>query len=274
MTNADIFAAAVAATKSGKYEEALDQWRNFLLLEPDHANALNNLAHVLMRLGRYSEAREPLQRCLEISPNHGLAFDNLGIVYGKLGETDSSIQAQRRATECLPTATSYYNYGIALASAKKLDLAEAAYRDAISIDPTLTAAHINLGLVLESSGRMEEAIMEMETVAALGHGDVKAKMYLVELLERAGRHDDAIAILRTYIDNHPADERVWTMFGLILVVKSLEERSVQETRVDLLRARIGLIRFIMNTDVRRVIVGICQVLAATDDDGILRSTTI
>jgi len=30
----------------------------------------------------------------------------------------------------------------------------------------------------------------------------------------------------------------------------------------------------MNTDVRRVIVGICQVLAATDDDGILRSTTI
>ncbi len=274
MINADIFADAVAATKSGKYEEALDQWRNFLLLEPDHANALNNIAHVLMRLSRYSEALEPLRKCLEICPNHGPAFDNLGIVYGELGDTDSSIQAQRRATECLPTATSYYNYGIALASAEKLDLAEVAYRNAISIDPILTAAHINLGLLLESSGRIEEAIMEMETVATLGHGDIQPQMYLVELLERAGRHDDAIAMLRPYIENHPADEKVWTLFGAILVVKSLEERSVQETRGDLLRARIVLIRFIMNANVRRIIVGICRVLAASDDDGILRSTTI
>ncbi len=61
-----------------------------------------------------------------------------------------------------------FNYGSALQSLGQTHLAEVAYRECAQINPRLVQATINLGLVLESQGRDDEAIEEWTTVVAKG----------------------------------------------------------------------------------------------------------
>ena len=43
----------------------------------------------------------------------------------------------------------------------------AAYQKALSLDPSIAAAHSNLGLALEKQGKLEEAIGELEIAVRL-----------------------------------------------------------------------------------------------------------
>lgn len=61
-----------------------------------------------------------------------------------------------------------FNYGSALQNIGQTNLAEAAYRECVQLNPKLVQASINLGLVLERQGLDDQAIEEWTTVVAKG----------------------------------------------------------------------------------------------------------
>jgi len=64
-------------------------------------------------------------------------------------------------------ALEYLEQGISLYGEGKIEAAEAAFRQAIELDPELAQAHANLGTVLANQNKMAEAIPEFEEAVRL-----------------------------------------------------------------------------------------------------------
>jgi len=71
--------------ESFRLEEAAHEFEMAIALQPDYADALNNLATVYNSIGRRSEMPGLLQRALAADPNHVSARFNLAMYYYETG---------------------------------------------------------------------------------------------------------------------------------------------------------------------------------------------
>ena len=69
---------------------------------PGHARAHNNLGNALGRSGRLEEAVEQYEKALAIDPRHSRAHNNLAMTLESLGRLDQAISHYRRAVEIDP----------------------------------------------------------------------------------------------------------------------------------------------------------------------------
>ena len=96
--------------QDGNTEEAIDAYRQALLIGGPSAHVCFNLANVLRTLGQRKEASERYRQVIEIEPNYAEAWNNLGIVLGELGEIDDAIASWKRAI-ALGYGDAHYNLG-------------------------------------------------------------------------------------------------------------------------------------------------------------------
>jgi tetratricopeptide (TPR) repeat protein len=122
--SADWFELGCAHEQAGRFEEALEAYRQALLQNGPDADTCFNLANVLYALGRPEQALERFWQVVELSPGFAGAWNNLGNLLAELGHVDESIQAFERA---------------------------------LQVGPDYADAHYNLADVLEHCGRREEA---------------------------------------------------------------------------------------------------------------------
>lgn len=89
------------------------------------------------------------------------AFLSLGKLLLKRGETDKAFKVlEQGAREC-PEAHELSAFGQLLTTRNQQERAEQVLRQAIKLDPGLSEAHYRLALLLESTGRSDEAQAEM-----------------------------------------------------------------------------------------------------------------
>lgn len=82
---------------TGKYEEALKQYKKLLLLKPDHWVAWNNKGTVLREMGRIDEALEAYAKALELSPDNAEVHYNVAATYARVRKRDKMLEMLRRA---------------------------------------------------------------------------------------------------------------------------------------------------------------------------------
>ena len=69
MTDADsLFKQGEEIINEGRYKEAEPYFRKVIELHPDHAEAWNSLAIVLLKQDRYDEAEQAFRKLIEIRP--------------------------------------------------------------------------------------------------------------------------------------------------------------------------------------------------------------
>jgi tetratricopeptide (TPR) repeat protein len=86
-----------------------------------------------------------------------------------------------------------YRDGLRLAAVGRTDEARAAFERALALDPTLAAAHTNLGLLAHAEGRADEARAAFERALALDATQPEARYNLGNLRDEAGDTDGALA---------------------------------------------------------------------------------
>lgn len=95
--------AAIAgdrALKDGRYERALDEYRDALDQAPDHRYANLGKAAALQEMGELERAIAVYDRFLEeIDPDFAGAYANRGIAHDRLGEHEQALADYRRAAE-------------------------------------------------------------------------------------------------------------------------------------------------------------------------------
>ncbi len=129
----------------GQLREAVDCARRALEIRPAFAEAHSNLGNALADLGQLAEAVASYRRALEIKPDYFEAHSNLGNALKELGRTDDAVVSCRRALEIRPDyAEAHNNLGCALKDLGQLDAAVACYRRALAIKPDFALVHSNL----------------------------------------------------------------------------------------------------------------------------------
>ena len=154
---------------TGKYELAIEQFRQAVKLEPTSDAAYRGLASAYDRLAkpkeaeetyrraialrpyywasyswlgafyyfqaRYAEAAEMFDQVVKLAPDNFRGYSNLGTIYNAQGRYAEAILSCQRSAAIRPTGDAYSNLGTAYFSLRRFAEAAQAYEKAVEIDP-------------------------------------------------------------------------------------------------------------------------------------------
>ncbi|MCP2728066.1 VCBS domain-containing protein [Limnofasciculus baicalensis] len=121
----NLWQQALVAHQNNQFTLAIALYQQVIAQNPEFADAYANLAMALSSTSQYPAADEAFRRALALQPNH---------------------------------ANNHSNYGFFLSCLKQHQTAEAHLRRAVQLEPQLGIAWLNLGNVLRSLERWEEAV--------------------------------------------------------------------------------------------------------------------
>jgi superkiller protein 3 len=159
----------------GKLDEAMEQFRKALSINPRDVLALFNLGRARFDQDDYMEAKDLYERLVDVTPDDPIAWFQLGKVYEKLElrnvsdlhTIDASIMAYRRVLELDP-----HNLEAAFAlmeihmNMRKPDEAILVLENAVQNNPDEPLAYYNLISTYEKTKRFTEADQTRERLKA------------------------------------------------------------------------------------------------------------
>jgi tetratricopeptide (TPR) repeat protein len=193
----------------GRYAEATGCFREALRLNPNYANAHNNLGNALVEQSQRAEAESCYRQALRLNPHYANAHNNLGSAFMHGGRHAEAVECFREALRIDPQnslaqnnlAEAYFNLGNALKA--KGQAAEAAqyFRQGLSINPEDAKVHNNLGVALSDQGQLIEAAECFREALRVNPRDVEAHsnlgitfMWLGRIEESMQHYDQALGI--------------------------------------------------------------------------------
>ncbi|MEO6436077.1 MAG: tetratricopeptide repeat protein, partial [Tepidisphaeraceae bacterium] len=183
-------------------------------------------------------ALQQYQAALVRSPNNAVIRFLVGEAYARLGETELAIAAWRRAAELSPSwSTPHVEIARTLAASGRIREALAEAQTAVraapnQLQPIVTLANIRHkalgegalgeGAAVEGSpdGADEAKLLKLvEQIHKIAPGEPETLPVFVNLLAKAGRRDEAIAVLRAVVSN-PTKYNQSTVLRLVSVSRS------------------------------------------------------
>ncbi len=157
--------------EQGDLDGAIARFRSALAATPEYPDALNNLGYALLQTGQPEQARELYEKALQLQPDFPEALNNLGLIFGRAGE---------------------------------LDRAEPLFRSALAKRPDYGEAASNLALVLVSRGQTAEA-ESLLTRFLDEHPEVETTYVTLAKIYLAGdRRREALGVLERLLARNPS----------------------------------------------------------------------
>jgi tetratricopeptide (TPR) repeat protein len=168
---------------TGRYQEAIDSYKQAIRIRPDYVEAHNSLGVTYCKLGRWQDAMGDFNEALRIDPNHARSHNNRGGAYVRLGRFTEAIEDFNRAIKIDPDyAEAYNNLGVAYNDQGRWQDAIDAYKQAIRINPDYAEAYYNLGLAYGNLGLGADAIGAYRLAIRLRPDDAEARNGLAWLI--------------------------------------------------------------------------------------------
>ena len=144
-----------------RVDEAVEQYRKALELNPTYMEAYSNLGNALRQQGRLDEAMAYCRKALEIQPQSVKTHRVLGLALAASGRFDEAIAQFQEALAIEPECAEAHNdLGAALLERGRNDEAIAHWKQAVAINPQDAQTHRNLGIVLYQQGKIAEALAQ------------------------------------------------------------------------------------------------------------------
>ncbi len=192
---------AKASTHLQKFADAENSLRRFLVRNPESANGYYLLGYVLNRENRPAESLEIYTRAAKITPPTGDDLKIVALDYELLNDNSEAIRWLERAVAMEPVnKEAWYYLGRAYYTASRIPDARAAFEQVLRIEPRDARAKNNLGLIFESGGKTEDALAAYHNAIAWQKDDTPSSeqpyLNLGSLLVTLGRAEEAISPLR------------------------------------------------------------------------------
>jgi predicted O-linked N-acetylglucosamine transferase (SPINDLY family) len=160
------FSQGNAHHEHGRLSQAIDSYRNALLLAPAFAAAHVNLGGVLAAQGRHGEALLSFRKALVLEPDLAAARFNLGISAWRLGDLPTARAALAMYLRAQPEdRDALMALGEIHFVANEPDEAAACVEQMLASDPGSPAAHSLLANVRRNQARHGEALRHYELAA-------------------------------------------------------------------------------------------------------------
>lgn len=138
---------------------AIDLYRQALATDADHVEALSNLGLALAQTGEYQAGAAQLERALEIAPGQLVASMNLALLrldQSRPQDAIALVEPLRRAHPSDPRVAN--TLAQALAAAGRFDDAAREWKESVAIQPTQEPVWIGWSSAASAAGRHAEAI--------------------------------------------------------------------------------------------------------------------
>jgi tetratricopeptide (TPR) repeat protein len=233
---------------AGQTDESRRTYAAIVQDHPDAAEAHYGLGRVDVAAGRAAAAVEPLRRACELSPAFGAAHFALARAYRDLGEKEKAqeqLDVYRKDKLGWPSvpdplladvlslktgALARLQKAIDLAETGQLQAAADEHEAALSVDPNLVQAHVNLIRLYGTLGRPEKAEKHFRAAVALNPGLAETHYNHGVLLAGLERPDEASSSFRRAIELNPAYAEARYNYGYLLMAASRLDEAAEQFR--------------------------------------------
>ncbi len=214
-------------------ERAMEACRKAVEIDPKYHGARVALARLLSDFGKNEESLALLTDADKTNPNDPLVWAEMAVNRIRLGTPEKAIPLLERYNQARgKQAWGHAHLGRAHADAGELEAAEAAYRQALAIDPNMELGNLWLGQLLVVTGRKEQAAPRFKAFQRLrnlqtrqrkleqavarkpestkAHVDVLVRLAHVRQL--LGRPREAVTPLQKALQLEPDDPRLRKLY--------------------------------------------------------------
>lgn len=164
--------------------------------------------------GWLDEAANEFKKAIRLDPNSAHAHDNLATIYAERGQLAEALVEFMDAVRIEPDSPTTHHYLASFLAAHGQDLAVAEYRKAIELEYEFPDAHLNLALALADRGELEEAVVELEIALGQAPDDEMIQHELAGCLIDLERYPEAIAHLKKVVRLHPEHVEAFVDLGI------------------------------------------------------------
>ncbi|HUO07214.1 MAG TPA: tetratricopeptide repeat protein [Phycisphaerae bacterium] len=176
------------------------------------------LAIQYLQAGRLPEAKSVYEQILAAEPRNAEALHLLGLIAHRSGDPAAGERLIRQAIEIKPGDPDFHsNLGEILRTRKRLDEAITALRQAAALRPDRAAIHYNLGLALKEKGQLAESIDAFRESLRLNSRNPPAQHHLAAALQGRGQLNEAILAYRAAIAIQPNYPSAYNNLGNALL---------------------------------------------------------
>ncbi len=205
---------AMALNARGETKEAVAALREAIRLQPDYAEAYNDLGIILAAGNDLDGAVAQYREAIKYYKDYSRANLNLGNALRKKGDAAGAAAAYREVVRIAPDFPGgYVNLGLALKDANDLPGAAAAYRKALAMKPT-AETYNSLGVVLKRAGDLKGAIAAFQDSIRLNPDYVMPWFNLGNAYDEVAEFDKAIAAYKEALRVKNDDPNIHNNLGI------------------------------------------------------------
>jgi TolB-like protein/Tfp pilus assembly protein PilF len=213
------------------FARAETAFRSAIALDAEFAEAHAGLANVLATVGAYrayaglvdpnpEAALQEAQRATQLDPTLAEAYPALGLVYNRTRRHREAEQVYRKALELNPNyALPHHWHSIALETEGRIDEALAEIEQAIRLDPLSAIALVTRRRMLTEAGQPAAALAAYEREQALVPDRPSAAGYRALCLLELGRREEAVDVARQVAAMPTMELRLWADADIIYLLR-------------------------------------------------------
>jgi len=155
--------ASLEAYQAGRYQDAITAAQAVLAINPDTAEAYNNIAVSNLGLKKYDEAIAAAQQALRVKPDMQLAKNNLAWIQ----QEKAKASRPAVAPEVTAKVGQLLNQSLEHTKTRQYKECVSEARQATALDPFAAAAFNNLGFCQALLGQWDDGIKSVQTAISL-----------------------------------------------------------------------------------------------------------
>ncbi len=195
--------------KAGRLSEAEALYRQVLVQNPIHPDALHRLGLIAFQTGQNDVAVDLIRKAITAQPNDAAYHLNLANALHRRGDLDAAIFSYSKAIQIRSDLIeAHHNLGKLFREQGKLDQAIAVLRGALEINPNLPEIHNALGLVYRQQSKLSDAASEYTKALQLRPDVAGVLNNLANVLKEQGKLDEALDCYDRALSLKPDDAAI------------------------------------------------------------------
>ncbi len=221
----------ISLINAGRTEEAVAEFERMVRDDPDSPDAHNYLGLALLKLGKSQEAVVQFQHAVRLLASSPQAQCNLGTALAQAGQPRQAIEHFELALRLQPNyPLARRELGRALIETNQPFAALPHLEKSLAADPKDARLHDDFGRALAGAGRGREAIVHFQTALDLGESTAAVHRHCGLAFLQIGRSTEALAQFDQAIAAQPADAE--SFFGAAKANAALHQRAAAITAAE------------------------------------------
>ncbi len=193
------------ASQQGLVKEAVEEYRQAVLADPNNATTRRDLAFALAQAGNVDEAMAQLEKTLKLDPDNPLTHNAFGALKAQQGRIEDAVPNFEAAIRADPNfEDALFNLAAAEVYLERHDAARKHLDRVLEINPQHPRAYALRARSLAADKEYEKAREDFRKALEIRPQDVDSRLNLAELAEGLGDSQEAIAEYRKVVAAAPA----------------------------------------------------------------------